>query len=171
MVIWLIGLSGSGKTTLAEQIIRDIKQAGKNAVLIDGDMVRALWGNDLGHDLESRRKNADRICRLCKFLDQQGLDVVCAILSIFPESREWCRKNLSFFYEVFIDAPLSQVIERDIKGIYTKYKNGEVKDVAGLDLEFPIPSNPDLLINNSGSKEMLMKYSSVLAEMILKNEL
>ena len=42
MVIWLIGLSGSGKTTLAEQIIRDIKQAGKNAVLVDGDMVRAF---------------------------------------------------------------------------------------------------------------------------------
>ena len=80
-------------------------------------------------------------------------------------------QNLSFFYEVFIDAPLSQVMERDIKGIYTRYKNGEARDVAGLDLEFPIPSNPDLLINNSGSKEMLMKYSSDLAEMILKNEL
>ena len=59
-------------------------------------------------------------------------------------------------------------MQRDIKGIYTKYKNGEVRDVAGLDLEFPIPSNPDLLINNSGSKEMLMEYSSALAEMILK---
>jgi adenylylsulfate kinase-like enzyme len=170
MVVWLIGLSGSGKTTLAEQIISDISQGGKNAVLVDGDIVRELFGNDLGHDLESRRKNADRICRLCQFLDRQGLDVVCAILSIFPESREWCRKNLSSFYEVFIDAPLTQVMERDVKGIYAKFKNGEVKDVAGLDLEFPVPKNADLLIKNSGSKETLISYSSQIADIISKNK-
>ena len=133
MVIWLIGLSGSGKTTLADKIVSDLREVDQTVVSLDGDILRELWGNDLGHDLESRRENAQRICRLCQFLDQQGLDVVCAILSIFPESREWCRQNLSSYYEVFIDAPLSQVMERDVKGIYSKYKNGEIKDVAGLD--------------------------------------
>ena len=34
----------------------------------------------------------DRISRLSKFLDDQGIHVVCAILSILPESREWNRK-------------------------------------------------------------------------------
>ena len=86
MVTWIIGLSGSGKTTLAEQVLLDIKKRGSSAVIVDGDVARELWGNDLGYDIDSRRENAQRICRLCQFLDQQGLDVVCAILSIFPES-------------------------------------------------------------------------------------
>jgi adenylylsulfate kinase len=170
MVTWIIGLSGSGKTTLAEQVLLDIKKRGSHAVIVDGDVVRKLWGNDLGHDIESRRENAQRICRLCKFLDQQGLDVVCAILSIFPDSREWCRQNLSSYYEVFIDVPLSHVMERDVKGIYTKYKNGEIKDVAGLDLEFPTPVSPDLVISNSGTRDMLLNYSSHIVEAILKNK-
>ena len=82
MVIWLIGLSGSGKTTLADKIVSDLREVDQTVVSLDGDILRELWGNDLGHDLESRRENAQRICRLCQFLDQQGLDVVCAILSI-----------------------------------------------------------------------------------------
>ena len=119
-----------------------MRLADETIVSLDGDILRELWGNDLGHDLESRRKNAQRICRLCQFLDQQGLNLVCAVLSIFPESREWCRQNLSSYYEVFIDAPLNQVMERDVKGIYARYKRGEVIDVAGLDLDFPTPKTP-----------------------------
>ena len=168
MVIWLIGLSGSGKTTLADKIVSDLREVDQTVVSLDGDILRELWGNDLGHDLESRRENAQRICRLCQFLDQQGLDVVCAILSIFPESREWCRQNLSSYYEVFIDAPLSQVMERDVKGIYSKYKNGEIKDVAGLDLEFPIPQNPDLVIKNVKRKEDLLSHAPIIKNKILR---
>ena len=136
---------------------------------MDGDVVREIWGNDLGHDLESRRENAQRICRLCQFLDQQGLDVVCAILSIFPDTREWCRQNLSSYYEVFIDAPLDHLMKRDDKGIYNKYKNGEIKDVAGLDLEFPTPEHPDLVIRNFGTKDMLLNYSSHIVEAIVQD--
>jgi len=168
MVIWLIGLSGSGKTTLADKIVSDLREVGQTVVSLDGDILRELWGNDLGHDLESRRENAQRICRLCQFLDQQGLDVVCAILSIFPESREWCRQNLSSYYEVFIDAPLSQVMERDVKGIYSKYKNGEIKNVAGLDLEFPIPQKPDLVIKNVKRKEDLLSHAPIIKNQILR---
>jgi adenylylsulfate kinase-like enzyme len=168
MVIWLIGLSGSGKTTLADKIVSDLREVDQTVVSLDGDILRELWGNDLGHDLESRRENAQRICRLCQFLDQQGLDVVCAILSIFPESREWCRQNLSSYYEVFIDAPLSQVMERDVKGIYSKYKNGEIKDVAGLDLEFPIPQKPDLVIKNVKRKEDLLSHAPIIKNQILR---
>ena len=164
MVIWIIGLSGSGKTTLSHQVAHEVRSRGRKVVLLDGDKIRALFGNDLGHDLNSRKKNADRICGLCSFLDSQGVDVVCAILSIFPESRAWCRDNLSTYYEVFIDAPLDQLINRDSKGIYGRFQRGEVTNVAGLDLAFPVPESPDLVIKNNGSKDMLLAYAPVIAD-------
>lgn len=164
MVIWIIGLSGSGKTTLSNQIVEDVRSRGRKVILLDGDRVRALFGNDLGHDLASRKVNADRICRLCSFFDDQGLDVVCAILSIFPESRTWCRENLSDYYEVFIEAPLDQLIKRDPKGIYGRYQRGEAKNVAGLDLAFPRPERPDLVISNNGSKKSLLDHASAIAD-------
>lgn len=164
MVIWIIGLSGSGKTTLSGQVVAEARQRGRKVVLLDGDRVRELFGNDLAHDLAGRRANADRICRLCGFLDEQGVDVVCAILSLFPESRTWCRENLSSYYEVFIDAPLDQLMERDAKGIYGRYLRGEIRDVAGLDLDFPRPDTADLVIVNSGSPQVLLDHATPLVD-------
>ena len=69
MVIWIIGLSGAGKTTLAKEVVAKIGSSKTNVVLIDGDMIREVFGNDLGHTLEDRRQNGERICRLCKFLN------------------------------------------------------------------------------------------------------
>ena len=89
----------------------------------------------------------------CVLFDDQGIDVVCAVQSLFLEFREWCRNNLSSYYEVFIEAPLDQLIKRDVKGIYARHLRGEIKNVAGLDLDFPGPINSDLIISNSGTKE------------------
>ena len=167
MVAWVIGLSGSGKTTLSEEIVDEVRKRGENVILLDGDRVRELFGNDIGHDLASRRTNAERICRICAFLDEQGIHVVCAILSIFPESRSWCRENLSSYYEVFIDAPLEQIMERDVKGIYTRFQKGEIRDVAGLDLEFIRPEQPDLLISNAGSRGELLAHAGAIADRLV----
>lgn len=166
MVVWVIGLSGSGKTTLSERIVHDVRRCGKTVILLDGDQIRELFNNDIGHDLVSRRLNAERICRLCGLLDAQGIHVVCAILSIFPESRQWCRTNLRQYYEVFIDTPIELLRQRDPKGLYARHDRGEITNVAGLDLHFPWPSSPDLIIENSGLLENLLGYAPQIAERI-----
>jgi len=164
--MWIIGLSGAGKTTLAKAVVDQARLEGRTVVLLDGDAVRDLFGNDLGHDLAGRRANADRICRLCAFFDEQGLDVVCAVLSIFPESRNWCRANLSAYFEVFLDAPLNQLIERDAKGIYGRFMRGEIREVAGLDMPFPHPETADLVISNVGNRAALLGQAPTLAKIL-----
>ncbi len=166
MVVWLIGLSGAGKTTLAETVVKTLRTKGRQVILLDGDRIREIFSNDLGHDLKDRRRNAERVCRLCVFLDTQGIDVVCAILSIFPESREWCRSNVRNYYEVFIDTPIDFLRQRDSKGLYASYDRNEISDVVGLDIEFPRPSSPDLVIINDGSLVDLLAYAPVIADRI-----
>mgnify|MGYP000663300342 FL=1 len=82
MVVWLIGLSGSGKTTLAQKIIKELDDKTNKAVLIDGDVIRDIFGNDLGYSIEDRLLNAQRICQLCKFLDEQGVIVILSLIHI-----------------------------------------------------------------------------------------
>lgn len=169
MVIWLIGLSGAGKTTLANKLVHDTNRKGIKTILIDGDIIREVFDNDLGYSEADRLKNANRICKLCKFLDDQGINVVCAILSIFPETRDWNRSNINNYYEVFIDTPINTLIQRDSKGIYKKYNDGIIKNVAGMDLEFSTPKNSDLVIKNSGSKAELLNYSKHLVKVLEDN--
>jgi len=166
MVFWLIGLSGVGKSTLATEVIALARKKIPNIALVDGDVVREVWGNDLGYTLEGRRKNAERVCKLCKYLDDQKIHVVCAILSIFHETQKWNRENLSSYFEVFIDTPLNELIKRDSKGLYERALAGATKDVVGIDLHFSPPKNPDLIIQNNGSLEALLSYAPLLVKQL-----
>ena len=166
MVVWIIGLSGAGKTTLAVKVVEKIRSSKTNVVLIDGDMIREVFGDDLAHTLEDRRQNADRICRLCKFFDEQGIHVVCAILSLFPESRLWNRDNIKNYYEVYIETPIEQLQKRDYKGLYKKFCEGEIKNVAGMDIEFIPPNSPDLIIKNNGAIDNLLTHANFLSNLL-----
>jgi adenylylsulfate kinase-like enzyme len=153
LVLWIIGLSGAGKTTLANAVVSKLRSEGKKIVVLDGDEVRKLYGDDLGFDLASRRVNSERIVALCEFLDRQGIHVVCSVLSLFPEHRDWCRNNLTGYFEVYVKASQDSLRGRDIKGIYEKYDAGKITNVAGLDIMFPVPTNPDTIIENDGQLE------------------
>lgn len=151
MILWLIGLAGAGKTTIGRQVAALLKQRKAATVFLDGDHFRAIMGNDLGHSLPERRINGQRIVQLCAFLDAQGIDVVCCILSLFPEQRQFCRDTFDHYVEVFIDVPMDELIRRDQKGLYSAALNGEIRNVVGVDLTFSPPSNPDLIVDNSQS--------------------
>lgn len=169
MVIWLIGLSGSGKTTIGNALYQKIKSQIPHVVFIDGDVVRSMIGQDLGHSIEDRRKNADRICHMCQWLDDQGIHVVCAILSIFHESQEWNRQNYKHYFEVFIDTPLGIVIQRDHKGLYQKALKGNMSNIVGVDIEFLAPLKPDLVIHNDQGLDRIEHFSDDIFNRIKKN--
>ena len=149
MVIWLVGLSGSGKTTLGRSLYDHIKSKKDNVVFLDGDILREVWGESLGHDLEGRRLNAHRISHLCKMLDAQGITVVAAVLSIFPEWQEWNRNNFTEYKQIHLDAPISDLKRRDTKMLYENAELGVIKNVVGVDIEFPQPFNSDLVVDTS----------------------
>lgn len=153
MVIWIIGLAGSGKTTVAREVVRRRKVRNPATVLLDGDIVREIMGGDLGHTLSDRERNGWRVCRLGRELERQGIDVVCAILSLFPEQRAWNRQSLQGYREVYLDVPMSVLEARDQKGLYSGARTGTVRDVAGIDLPFEPPSAPDLVIDNGIPRE------------------
>lgn len=148
MVIWIIGLSGTGKTTLATQVVERIRQLNGKVVLLDGDLIRTLFGNDVDHTIEGRRRNAERLSVLSKFLADQGIHVVAAVLSIFPEWRRWNRENIPNYSEVYIKASMQTLLRRDIKNLYARAAKGEIVNVVGVDIPFPEPENPDLVIEN-----------------------
>lgn len=148
MVLWIIGLSGTGKSTLAGLVVHRLRRSGKSVVLLDGDVIRALFGNDVDHTLGGRRRNAERLSHLSKFLADQGIHVVASVLSMFPEWQRWNRENIPDYSEVYMRATMETLLRRDIKNLYARALRGEISNVVGIDLPFPDPENPELVINN-----------------------
>jgi adenylylsulfate kinase len=146
-------MAGAGKTVVGEALHRRMKTQYPNLVFLDGDVIRQVWGDKVGHTVPERKKNADRICRLCQMLDKQGIHVICSILSIFPESREWNRQNYRKYFEVFIDVNMDTLIQRDQKGLYSGALAGKIKNVVGIDIEFAAPTKSDIVIKNEIPRE------------------
>ena len=157
MVIWIIGMSGAGKSTIGRRVYELIKNDQPNTVLIDGDTIRDIFKHDdfkTDYSLEQRKKNAQRITQLCKWLDSQGINVICCILSIFEDLR--CKNNelFSSYFEVYISAPIEFLKKyRDYRGIYAQADKGQLKDVVGIDIKFPEPKSSDLVIVNTEERK------------------
>ena len=148
MIIWIIGLPGAGKTTIGREVVRLLVDRNRATVLLDGDDFRSIMGEDLGHSLADRERNGWRIVRMCAFLDAQGIDVVCCVLSMFPSQREWGRQNFTRYFEVFVDVSMEELYRRDQKGLYSGARSGRIKNVVGVDIPFPVPERPDFIVKN-----------------------
>ena len=148
MVLWFIGMSGAGKTKLSTIVYNILKPKISNLILLDGDILRELYG-DIGHTIEERRINHIRFSKLSKFLNDQNIHVIGATLSIFPDLREWNRKNIKDYTEVYLKVPLEILKNRDSKGIYSNAMKGKINNVVGIDIDFPEPKNSQLILDNS----------------------
>ena len=149
MTIWLIGMSASGKTTLGRKMFDKLSSSHEKWVFLDGDTFRNIWGEDLGHSVEDRRRNAYRISRFCEFLNSQGIHVLVCILSIFHDNQKYNKENISWYKEVYLDVTFENLIKRDNKGLYKKALIGEIENVVGVDIEFLPPYAPDIIIDNN----------------------
>lgn len=152
MVIWITGVSAAGKTTLARALIDRFKPSVPELCHVDGDEIRALFGNDLSYDEAGRTQQIKRIQKLTAILDEQGLCVVVAALYAHPDLLEWNRNNFSEYYEVYLDTPMSVARKRDPKGLYAKVAAGHMDNVVGIDVPWHAPQNPTLSIDMSHPK-------------------
>lgn len=149
MVIWIIGLSSSGKSKIAGLVYKKLKKKKTNTVWLDGDKVRNIYNDKLGHTLKDREKNAERISRLTKYFSDQNINVIASVLSNFPKWQNWNKKNIKNYKQVYLKVSLENLILRDKKNLYKKALKKKRKNVVGIDLKFHEPLNSDLIIDNN----------------------
>ena len=53
------------------------------------------------------------------------------------------------FIEVFVDTPLEICEERDVKGLYSKARSGELTNFTGISSPYEVPSNPEVRIDTT----------------------
>ena len=152
-LIWITGLAGAGKTTIGRRIYAYLRRQKPNVVFLDGDELRTVLGGSAGYSRAERLALAMTYCRLCKTLCAQGLEVVCATVSLFWECHKWNRNNFPRYFEIYVQASLETLITRDHKQLYSRALQGELRNVVGIDLEFEPPAEPDLVVRNDGSSD------------------
>jgi len=145
--LWFTGLSGSGKTTLAHSVAEALREQGVTKLeILDGDVFRTHLSKGLGFSREDRDTNVRRIAYVCELLTRNGVVAIAAAISPYRESREYVRKNISRFVEVFVKCPLDVLVKRDSKGLYRKALAGEIGNFTGISDPYEEPLNPEITV-------------------------
>ncbi len=146
-VIWLTGISGAGKTTLGLKLEKKIIKSNKKCVMLDGDIVRAFFENDLGYTRKERMFNVKRIAFAAKLLAENGINVIVANIAPYYEVRDFIREKTSNYIQIYVKVSLDTVIKRDVKGHYKNYEKGDLDNLIGVDDSYDVPRNPNLIVD------------------------
>lgn len=143
-VFWFTGLSGSGKSTLALKVEQTLYASGYLTQLLDGDNIRTGLNNNLGFSEEDRAENIRRIAEVSKLFAQCGIITLNCFVSPTIAMRQMAKEIIGspYFHEIYVNAPLSVCESRDVKGLYKKARNNEIKDFTGIHQPFEPSPNP-----------------------------
>jgi adenylylsulfate kinase len=150
-IVWFTGLSGAGKSTLARALADRIGDTRALEVL-DGDEVRTHLSKGLGYSRADRDTNVRRIGFVARTLARHGIGVVTAAISPYADTRREVREAAELlgitFVEVFANARLDALIQRDVKGLYKQALAGEVLHFTGVSDPYEAPEAPDVTVRS-----------------------
>jgi adenylylsulfate kinase len=168
LVIWMVGLSGSGKSTIAKALEQDLYERGYLTQLLDGDNLRTGINNNLGFSEADRLENIRRSAEVSKLFLNCGIITICSFISPTEAIRAMAKSIIGEkdYFEVYVNAPFEVCEQRDVKGLYKKARNGEIKNFTGLDAPFEAPKNPGAELRTD--QKDLESCKNELLDIILK---
>ncbi len=146
-VIWLTGIPGSGKTTLAIDLEKYYQKNGLPVEILDGDEIRKTLSKDLGFSPEDRKEHNRRVIFVAQILSKNGVTTIIPLISPYRETRDFARKEIPNFVEVWVKTSVDECIKRDPKGLYKKALAGEIKNLTGLQAPYEEPQNAELILD------------------------
>lgn len=146
VTVWFTGLPSSGKSAVADRLDEILKERGCRAERLDGDIVRKDLARDLGFSKDDRFENIRRVAFVAKLLTRNGVCVLTSFISPYREMREYARREIGVFLEVFVKCPLEVCIRRDVRGMYKLAGEGKIKNFTGISDPYEEPLNPDLVL-------------------------
>ena len=146
--VWFTGLSGAGKSTTAEVLVDLLLEHGRQATVLDGDVVRTHLSKGLGFSRDDRDTNIRRIGFVAAEVVRHGGVAVCAAVSPYRATRAEVRQMVGpdRFIEAFVDTPIEECERRDTKGLYARARRGELREFTGISDPYEPPSPSEIVL-------------------------
>ena len=145
ILFWVTGLSGSGKTTISQLIKKEIIKTYGPTILVSGDNLRRIF-DFKGYRKKERLNLSRKFCKFAKFVTDQKINLIFAIVGLMNEPRNWNRKNIKNYVEIYIKSDLKKIISRKAKKIYHRKRK---EKIVGLSIRPEFPKNPHITIINN----------------------
>lgn len=142
--IWFTGISRSGKSTLANMLCENLTDLGLKAESLDSGRIRRQLDSGLGFTRAEIEKNLNRLAYDCQMLNRNGVIAIVAAISPYKALRDTIRKKIGSFVEVYCDAAVEELEDRDPEGFFAKARSNEILNVAGVNAPYEAPAKPEV---------------------------
>jgi adenylylsulfate kinase len=146
--IWITGLPSSGKSTVTAALVRQLRERGIDAAVLESDLLRMEFSIQPNYDEQDREYFYASVAFIGRVLTEHGITVIFDATANLRSYRDRARRQIPNFIEVFVDCPLEVCIKRDLKGIYKKARSGEAAHVPGVQAKYEPPEKPDVVIHS-----------------------
>lgn len=148
LAIWFTGLPRSGKTPTAFALEQELYRRGYAAHVLLGTNLRTSLSRDLGFSGEDRWEHQRRAAEVAKVSCDAGLIAIGALIAPLASDRAQARAIIGAerFVEVYCSASLSVCEQRDTTGLYAAAREGQLRNVTGIDAPYEPPTSPDFVL-------------------------
>lgn len=150
-ILWLTGKPSSGKTSLARLIVDELDSRRMCRLWLDSDDIREVMTPQPTYRPRERDAVYATIGRVALRAQQGGVSVVVSATAPRRAHRDPVRQGAQRFVEAWLRCPDDVLDERDHRGLYRRYRLGEVRNVPGRDAPYEEPVDPELVLD-SGSR-------------------
>ena len=167
-LLWFTGLSGSGKTSISSFLEHLLHANGYATSSLDGDNVRFGLCKDLDFSVSDRTENIRRVAEVSKIMLDSGLITLCSFISPLKSHRDIVKDcvGIDNYIEIYVSTPLKVCEARDVKGLYSRARDGKIKNFTGISSEYEKPETPFL---NISTQDKTVEESANLIYEKLKN--
>lgn len=163
ILFWITGLSGSGKTSMAKKIKKEISKKYGPSIVISGDNLRKIFILNK-YDYNSRVSNMKKFLEFAKFITNQKINLIFAVVGLIERPKTLGKKNIDNFIEIYIKSDLKKIIKKNKKKLYSKTK----KNIVGLSIKPEFPKKPDILLNNDFTQSLDNLSNNLLKKIFKK---
>ena len=155
-VMWFTGLPGCGKTTIADGVKANLWEEGISAKILQLDEIRRAITPEPKYTEEERDIVYASLAYMAKLLAEEGINVIIDATANRRRYRDFARRLIPNFAEVFIRAPLPVCMEREAKrkakfspkDIYRKAA-AEKAAVPGVNVAYEEPISPEIEVDTT----------------------
>jgi adenylylsulfate kinase-like enzyme len=73
---------------------------------------------------------------------------ISAAISPYREVRDYNRKEIGNFIEVYVQCSIEELTRRDVKGLYKKALAGELPNFTGVSDPYEAPLSPEITVDS-----------------------
>jgi adenylylsulfate kinase len=163
--IWITGLPGSGKSTITAALKAQLATRGVNVAVLESDVLRKKFAGDHEpYGPQGREAFYRQLGFVGSLLVEKGIPVIFDATANRRAYRDYARREIPRFLEVYLDVPLAVCMARDPKGIYHSAASGGATNVPGLQDPYEPPELPDVVVAGKNPDADALRIIEKLAE-------